>query len=196
MTRGFTTRNIASCDELAKALNCCPFHRNGDSVIPATQNVSGHKKARPPMLRATSEARGKRAATANADTLSVEDASPVELARVMATSRNSEFNSQQHHQCTDPAAPPRPGTGGREVKNAPQTKLQAYLDRERIPAAWVEKEGRFARETFRRWRLGEVEMRRKQMVRVLGALQRITKKPIRMEEIFDLDPLNPENWVD
>ena len=152
------------------------------------------------MLRATSETRGKRAATAHADTLSVEDASPVELARVVATSRDGEFSRRQRDQR---ASTPANATGkgqisGREGPRnvSAKTKLQAYLDREGIPAAWVEKKGGFARETFRRWRSGGVEMKRKQMVRVLGALQRITQKPIRMEEIFDLDPSNPDNWID
>lgn len=153
------------------------------------------------MLRATSEALGKRAATAHADTLSVEDASPVELARVVATGRNGESSRRQRVQGTStPASSARVGdqadNPGDAVEPPARTKLQSYLDREGIPAAWVEKEGGFARETFRRWRSGEVEMRRKQMVRVLGALQRLTEKPVRMEEIFDLDPSNPDNWID
>ncbi len=34
------------------------------------------------------------------------------------------------------------------------------------------------------------------MVRILGAIRNITGTEVRMEEIFDLDPRNPENWTD
>jgi len=171
-------------------------------VNPASHLLRDERNARLPVLRATSEARGRRAATANADTLSVEDASPVELARVVATGRGDQFSRrEQAREVERPGTNAAGGSGrfntsGEKKAAEPKTLLQSYLDRNGIPAAWVEKEGPFARETFRRWRLGQVEMRRKQMVRVLGVLQRITKKPIRIDEIFDLDPANPDNWID
>jgi hypothetical protein len=117
------------------------------------------------------------------------------LARVVATGRESEFSSRGRSEEARPAAPAGGGDQA-PAESTAKTLLQAYLERNGIPAARLEREGPFARETLRRWRLGEVEMRRKQMVRVLGALQRITNKPVRIEEIFDLDPSNPDNWID
>lgn len=152
---------------------------------PASHPSGARNTARPPRLRATSEAHGRRAATVNADTLSVEDASSFELARVMA-GRGGQFSSDGG------------GSGRDDAGAAPgaKTRLQQYLDRKGIPAARVEREGPFSRETLRRWRLGEGDIRRKHMVRVLGTLQRITREPVRMEDIFDLDPDNPANWID
>lgn len=168
-------------------------------MIPARHTCS--KTTRLPVLRATSEAHGRRAATASAVSLSVEDASPCELARVATPGRGDQFSSARPAKCPELHSNYSTDTGGHSGEAADsageaRTLLQAYLNRNGIPAARVEKEGPFARETFRRWRLGEVEMRRKQMVRVLGTLRRITSRPVQMEEIFDLDPDNPDNWRD
>lgn len=171
-------------------------------MIPSRHHTAGSNTARLPVFRTTSETHGRRAATAIAASLSVEDASPCELARVATPGRGHQFTSPRRaghagepesNNSTESGEPPGEAA---DCAGEPRTLLQAYLNRNGIPAAWVEKEGPFARETLRRWRLGEVEMRRKQMVRVLGTLRRITRRPVRMEEIFDLDPDNPDNWRD
>ena len=77
-----------------------------------------------------------------------------------------------------------------------ETLLQQYLDRNGIPSARVESEARISRQQMTRWRLGRSDIRRKHMVRILGAIRNITGTEVRMEEIFDLDPGNPENWSD
>ena len=90
----------------------------------------------------------------------------------------------------------RRGRGGRGGETEKPTLLQHYLDRKGISAARLEREGPFPRETLRRWRLGEGDIRRKQMVRVLGVLRRVTHEDVRMDEIFNLDPDDPDNWID
>jgi len=46
-----------------------------------------------------------------------------------------------------------------------------------------------------RWRLGNAEPRRKNMVRLLWAVREAANDPtIRIEDIIDLDPNNPANW--
>ena len=48
-----------------------------------------------------------------------------------------------------------------------------------------------------RWRLDRRDVRRKDMVRILWAARFVSNNPdIRMEELFDLDPENPDNWRD
>lgn len=74
------------------------------------------------------------------------------------------------------------------------TLLQQYLLRAGIPAR-VEAAAKVSRQQMRRWRAGRSDIRRKYMVRVLGAVRTVSGNPdVRMEELFDLDPANPENW--
>ena len=75
------------------------------------------------------------------------------------------------------------------------TLLQQYLLRAAIPSARVEAAAKVSRQQMRRWRAGRSDIRRKYMVRVLGAVRTVSGNPdVRMEELFDLDPANPENW--
>lgn len=83
-----------------------------------------------------------------------------------------------------------------------ETLLQQYLDRNGIPSARIEAKlqerlsGRApGRKQLARWRLGRVEIRRDDMVRVLWAVRAAAGNPcVRMEEIFDLDPDHEANW--
>ena len=85
-----------------------------------------------------------------------------------------------------------------------ETPLQRYLDRNGIASATVESklrerlEGRApSRKQMARWRLGRVDIRRTDMVRILWAVRAASENPqIRMDELFDLDPDNVENWRD
>lgn len=85
-----------------------------------------------------------------------------------------------------------------------ETLLQQYLDRCAIPAARVEAklrerlQGRApSRQQFGRWRLGRVDVRRKDMVRILWAVRATSGNPnVRIEEIFDLDTDAEVNWRD
>lgn len=85
-----------------------------------------------------------------------------------------------------------------------ETLLQQYLDRSGIPAARVEAKlrerlhGRApSRQQFARWRLGRVDVRRKDMVRILWAVRATSGDPnVRIEEIFDLDPDTEMIWLD
>jgi hypothetical protein len=93
-----------------------------------------------------------------------------------------------------PTAPPR----GPHA----ETLLQRYLDTNGIASARVEAklreklEGRApSRQQFSRWRLGRVDIRRKEMVRILWAVREASDNDsVRIDELFDLDPANNENW--
>jgi len=82
------------------------------------------------------------------------------------------------------------------------TPLQHYLNCNRIPSAVVEAKlrerlgGRAPdRKTVARWRLDRGDIRRKDMVRVLWAVRTASGNPnVKMEELFDLDPDNEDNW--
>ncbi len=83
-----------------------------------------------------------------------------------------------------------------------ETLLQQFLDRNGIPSARIEAKlqerllGRTpSRKQLARWRLGRVDVRREDMVRILWAVRAASGNPrVRMEEIFDLDPDNENNW--
>jgi hypothetical protein len=45
--------------------------------------------------------------------------------------------------------------------------------------------------------MGKVDIRRKDMVRFLwGVREAANDETIQLEDLFDLDPNNPENWMD
>lgn len=48
-----------------------------------------------------------------------------------------------------------------------------------------------------RWRLDRRDVRRKDMVRILWAVRLVMNdSTVRIEELFDLDPDNEDNWRD
>jgi hypothetical protein len=83
-----------------------------------------------------------------------------------------------------------------------RTLLQQLLDARGIPYARIDAElqkrmGNRAPDAklTMRWRLGDAEPRRKNMVRLLWAVREAAgDATIRMEDIIDLDPDNPANW--
>jgi hypothetical protein len=83
-----------------------------------------------------------------------------------------------------------------------ETLLQRYLDTNGIASARIEAKlreklhGRApSRQQFSRWRLGRVDIRRKEMIRILWAVRVVSENDnVRIEELFDLDPVNTENW--
>ena len=82
------------------------------------------------------------------------------------------------------------------------TPLQKCLDRLGIPSSRVEEKLRArlsgtwpSRQQMARWRHGRAEVRRKDMVRILWAVREVSGDPdVRIEDLFDLDPGNPDNW--
>jgi len=88
--------------------------------------------------------------------------------------------------------------------DGPRTRLQQTLKRLGIPSARVEAKLRErmggnapSRRQMERWRLDKVDIRRKDMVRILWALRVVANDPnIHIEDLFDLDPSNPDNWRD
>lgn len=90
------------------------------------------------------------------------------------------------------------------VRREVETPLQQYLDRNGISSSRVEAilrerlGGRAPdRKTVRRWRLRRRDIRRKDMVRILWAVRTASGNPtVRMDELFDLDPENEDNWRD
>jgi hypothetical protein len=87
--------------------------------------------------------------------------------------------------------------------NSP-TLLQQWLNVRGVPSARVERKlqeklhGRApSRRQFARWRQGRVDIRRKDMVRILWVIREVTADPsIRIEELFGLDPGDAEIWKD
>jgi len=86
--------------------------------------------------------------------------------------------------------------------NLVHAPLQSLLKRRHIPFARLDEKLRERMgddapdpKVVLRWRLGQSEPRRKNMVRVLWAVRELTNDPtIRIEDIFDFDPANPANW--
>jgi hypothetical protein len=84
------------------------------------------------------------------------------------------------------------------------TPLAGWLRRNGIPSARVEAKlrerllGRApSRQQFFRWRSGRVDVQRKDMVRILWAAREVSgNSEIRVDELFNLDPANEENWRD
>lgn len=87
---------------------------------------------------------------------------------------------------------------------ATPTRLQEALKRLGIPSARVEAKLRErmggnapSRRQMLRWRLNRVDVRRKDMVRILWAVREVKQdQSIQMHDLFDLDPDTPENWID
>jgi len=85
-----------------------------------------------------------------------------------------------------------------------QTRLQEFLKQRGVPSARMEAKLRErlgtrapSRRQVERWRLGRVDIRRKDMVRILWAVREVAQdQNISIEDLFDLDPQNPENWLE
>jgi len=92
------------------------------------------------------------------------------------------------------------GEGGAK----PSTRLQRFLKQRGIPSAHVEEKLRRrmgkdapSRRQVERWRLDKVDIRRKDMVRILwGVREASDDQSVQMDDLFDLDPDNLDNWVD
>lgn len=89
--------------------------------------------------------------------------------------------------------------------NRRKTKLKRLLEERDIRPVDVERklrerigeEHRPDQRQISRWCSGETEPRRKWLVRILWAVRELAGDPaIRIEDVFDLDPDNPANWMD
>ena len=93
---------------------------------------------------------------------------------------------------------------GSGVNTSAKTPLQLWLNARGVPSARVEAklrerlEGRApSRQQFARWRKGRVDIRRKDMVRILWAVREAANDPnVRIDDLFDLSPDNEANWRD
>jgi hypothetical protein len=85
-----------------------------------------------------------------------------------------------------------------------KTPLQAFLDRRGIPSARIEArlrdrlQGRApGRRKMARIRLGRVDPRRKEMIQILWAVREAAEDAdVRLQDLFNIDPSDPENWQD
>ena len=85
-----------------------------------------------------------------------------------------------------------------------ETALQRFIDARGIAAAWLEAklrerlQGRApSRKQWGRWRLGRTDVQRKDMARILWAVRAVANDDaVRIEDIFELDPADPEVWLD
>lgn len=85
-----------------------------------------------------------------------------------------------------------------------ETPLQKTMDALGIPSARLEAKVRARlqrpnpdRRQYSRWRLGRSEPGRKDMLRILWALRELSGQAnLRIDDLFDFDPENPENWHD
>src|SRR5437879_2790541 len=103
------------------------------------------------------------------------------------TSRTSQL--RRRHRCVSNPARKKPG---RRPSNAATktTPLQAFLDANGLTSVQVEAEAKISRQTMTKIRGGR-DVRRKTMLRILGAVRRLTGRKIKMQEIFNLDPDAP-----
>ncbi|HJQ36233.1 MAG TPA: hypothetical protein VKB93_03750 [Thermoanaerobaculia bacterium] len=91
-----------------------------------------------------------------------------------------------------------------EDQGLARTRLQQFLRQRGIPSARVEAKLRErmgaaapSRRQVERWRLAKVDIRRKDMVRILWGVREAASDPdIQVHDLFDLDPNNPDNWMD
>lgn len=68
-----------------------------------------------------------------------------------------------------------------------RTRLQRFLDAEGLTSAKLEKETNISRQAMTKIRAGQ-DVRRKTMLRILAGVRALTRRAVRMEEIFELDP--------
>lgn len=93
----------------------------------------------------------------------------------------------------------------RRTNRARTTPLQQLLKERHIPSVRVEEKLEEKLKGFKypppdrrqwsRWRRGWNTPRREQMVWILWAVREVSRDPsIRIDQLFDFNPENPENW--
>lgn len=70
---------------------------------------------------------------------------------------------------------------------AGKTLLQTFLDANGFTSAQLERQIAMARPTMSRIRRGS-DLRLSTMKRILAGVRQLSNRPVRMEEIFDLEP--------
>jgi DNA-binding Xre family transcriptional regulator len=88
--------------------------------------------------------------------------------------------------------PTRQKPGRQPGKGQPPTRLQEWLDRNGFTSAQLEKEIAMSRQAMTKIRAGG-DVRRKTMVRINRGCSHLARRPVAMDEIFDLDPESPAN---
>ena len=85
-----------------------------------------------------------------------------------------------------------------------ESRLQQWLTQKGVPSARLEAKLRErlrdrspSRQQFIRWRRHGVDMRRKDMVRILWAAREVSNdREVRLADLFDVDPHSDEIWED
>lgn len=83
------------------------------------------------------------------------------------------------------------GAGSRPPGGQP-TRLQQWLNANGFTSAQLEEASGIGRQSMTRIRAGG-DVRRKTMIRILGAAQKLKGQRVAMDELFDLDPESPSN---
>jgi len=90
-----------------------------------------------------------------------------------------------------------------QQRRAPrESRLQQWLVRNGIPSARIEAKLRErlrdrapSRQQFIRWRLHGVDLRRKDMVRILWAAREVSNDAdVQLVDLFEVDPRSEEVW--
>jgi len=68
------------------------------------------------------------------------------------------------------------------------TKLLTFLRENGIASVRVEEAAGLSRQNMTKLKWGRTDPRLSTMRRVLGGIRQVTHRPVRMEEIFDLEP--------
>jgi transcriptional regulator with XRE-family HTH domain len=72
------------------------------------------------------------------------------------------------------------------------TRLQEWLDTNGFTSAQLERVTKMSRQSLGQIRNGR-DVRRRTMLRLLRGCRALAKRPVQMDEIFDLDPDSPVN---
>lgn len=78
------------------------------------------------------------------------------------------------------------------VAASPITRLQMWLNENGFTSAELEEVTRICRQTMTKIRAGG-DVRKKTMIRIARGAGVLAGRPVRMDELFDLDPFSPEN---
>ena len=85
-------------------------------------------------------------------------------------------------------------SGRPRKKDTPDTLLQAFLDANGLTSAQLEAETGISRQSMTKIRAGR-DVRRKTMMKILRGVRALTKLRVRMDELFELDPDDPETYA-
>lgn len=68
-----------------------------------------------------------------------------------------------------------------------QTRLEHYIKTRGIKPAHLARESGYSRQHLLRIRMGRMEPTRRCIAAIVGAIRRLSKEPVRAEDLFNLD---------